>query len=64
VITTESSAVRENAAIKLLLPVVDVATGEAIVLASGGIALARPWGSNDYADPEGNVFGLVAGGQP
>jgi extradiol dioxygenase family protein len=56
---TSPPAARENAAVKLILPVADVARCEEVIRTAGGVALARPWGTSDYADPEGNVFGIA-----
>jgi extradiol dioxygenase family protein len=58
-VLTSSPVVREKATIKLILPVADAGQCDAAVRSAGGVALPRPWGSSDYADPEGNVFGIV-----
>lgn len=56
---TSPPEVREDTPVKLIIDrwasdPIDAAT----VTGLGGRVLERPWGNSDYADPEGNVFGV------
>ena len=55
---TASSTPRETQSCKLILEI-DNADSERDRLTSAGVTiLPRPWGGWDFADPEGNVFGV------
>ena len=53
-----SAAPREATAVKPILTVDDLHTTRERLTAIGATILDRPWGSWDFADPEGNVFGV------
>ena len=52
-------APREDVPVKLLFTVDSLAGQPDRLAALGATVLDRPWGTPDYADPEGNVFGLL-----
>lgn len=52
-----SPRVREGHPVKLLFTLSDTADLASAVTRFGGVVIERPWGI-DYADPEGNVFGV------
>ena len=59
---SEGSAdgLREQTPIKLLFTVKDMAAECGRLKALGVQTIERPWGGVDFADPEGNIFGLLA----
>ncbi len=55
---TASPAPRERGTCKPILAVGDLAAARERLAAAGATILDRPWGSWDFADPEGNVIGV------
>ena len=58
---TPSAAPRETGSCKPILAVGDLAAARQRLAAAGATILDRPWGSWDFADPEGNVIGVKQG---
>jgi predicted enzyme related to lactoylglutathione lyase len=62
---TEGSAagaerrIRTETPFKPVFETADADAARCRIEALGGSALPRPWGTVDFADPEGNVFGVV-----
>jgi catechol 2,3-dioxygenase-like lactoylglutathione lyase family enzyme len=51
---------RETAGCKLILAADDLAAARERLAAAGATIIDRPWGGWDFADPEGNVWGVSA----
>ena len=52
---------RETAGCKLILAADDLAATRERLAAAAATILDRPWGGWDFADPEGNVWGVREG---
>ncbi len=53
---------RETVPVKLSFEVQDPAMERLRLERLGVRVIERPWGSCEYVDPEGNIFGIVAAG--
>ena len=55
------SQLREDYPVKFVFEAADPEAEGARLAGAGVTAISRSWGGHDYADPEGNIFSIIAG---
>ena len=55
------SQLREDYPVKFVFEAADPEAEGARLAGAGVTVISRPWGGHDYADPEGNIFSIIAG---